>query len=84
MESEACAPEWIAREEAIRERADREGNMWRKVYFGGGSHFRNWLEQFREVYGDGDIEVEEVDPAGLACYERDGERVFRIWAKVPE
>lgn len=84
MEGETCAPEWVTREEAVRERTDEAGTKWRKVYFGGGSHFRSWLEQFKEVYGDGNIELEEVDPTGFACYERDGERVFRIWAKVPE
>mgnify|MGYP006910768081 CR=1 FL=1 len=31
----------MAEEEAIREKIDKEGNRWKKGYFGGGAHFRN-------------------------------------------
>lgn len=71
--------ERMAQEEQVQERVDKQGNKWRKVYFGGGSHFRNWLEQCKEL---GEVEVEEIDPTGFKCYEQDGEKVYRIWVKV--
>jgi hypothetical protein len=71
--------ERMAQEELVQVRIDDEGNKWRKVYFGGGGHFRNWLAQCREL---GEVEVEEVDPAGFKCYEESGEKVYRIWVKV--
>ena len=67
-------------EERVQERIDGNGNRWKKVYFGGGSQFRNWLEQCKEL---GEVEVEEVDPTGFKCYEEDGEKVYRIWVRVP-
>jgi hypothetical protein len=73
-------PERMAEEERVQERADASGNRWRKVYVGGGSHFRSWLEQCREI---GEVEVEEIDPAGFKCYERSGEKLYRIWMKAP-
>lgn len=69
----------MAQEERVQVRVDRDGNKWRKVYFGGGSHFRNWLAQCKEL---GEVEVEEVDSAGFKCYEESGEKVYRIWVKV--
>ncbi len=71
--------ERMAQEELVQKRTDAQGNRWRKVYFGGGSHFRNWLEQCREL---GEVEIEEIDPTGFKCYEQDGEKVYRIWIKV--
>ena len=56
--------ERLAQEELVREKVDEEGNKWMKVYFGGGEHFRNWLEQCREL---GEVEVEEVDSKGLSA-----------------
>ena len=75
--------ERLAREELVRERVDEKGNRWRKVYFGGGAHFRNWLEQCREL---GEVEVEEVDSKGFKCFEEGGEKLYRIWMKeeLPE
>jgi hypothetical protein len=70
--------ERLAREELVRERVDEKGNKWRKVYFGGGAHFRNWLEQCREL---GEVEVEEVDSKGFRCFEESGEKLYRIWMK---
>lgn len=70
--------ERLAREELVREKLDAEGNRWRKVYFGGGAHFRNWLEQCREL---GEVEVEEVDSKGFRCFEESGEKLYRIWMK---
>ena len=71
--------ERIAQEELIREKRDEKGNKWRKVYFGGGAHFRNWLEQCREL---GEVEVEEIDSTGFKCYEESGEKLYRIWMKM--
>ena len=73
--------ERMAQEELVRERTDENGNKWRKVYFGGGAHFKNWLEQCKEL---GEVWVEEVDSAGLKCYEEGGEKLYRIWVKVEE
>jgi len=73
--------ERIAQENLIGERVDEKGNRWRKVYFGGGEHFRNWLEQCQQL---GEVEVEEVDSAGFKCYEEIGEKLYRIWMKVEE
>jgi hypothetical protein len=73
--------ERIAREEQVREKIDEKGIRWRKVYFGGGEHFRNWLEQCREL---GEVEVEEVDSRGFKCFEEAGEKLYRIWVRVEE
>ena len=70
--------ERVAQEELVRERVDEKGNRWRKVYFGGGAHFRNWLEQCREL---GEVEVEEVDSKGFKCFEEGGQKLYRIWMK---
>jgi hypothetical protein len=68
----------LAQEELVKEKVDANGNKWRKVYFGGGAHFRNWLEQCREL---GEVEVEEVDSRGFKCFEEAGEKMYRIWMK---
>ncbi|GAF83966.1 unnamed protein product, partial [marine sediment metagenome] len=69
----------MAEEELIQERIDEEGNRWRKVYFGGGEHFKSWLAQCREL---GQIMVEEADSTGYKCFEEGGEKLFRIWVKM--
>jgi len=71
--------ERIARESEISERIDDQGNRWRKVYFGGGAHFQNWLKQCREL---GEVLVEEISPTGFGCYEETGEKLYRIWMKL--
>lgn len=71
--------ERMAEEELVRERIDEEGNKWSKVYFGGGEHFKNWLEQCREL---GEVMVEEVDSKGYKCFEMAGEKLYRIWVKI--
>jgi len=81
MDDATREQEVIAAEDLIRERVDREGNIWRKVYFGGGPHFRNWLDQTTELRGSENVEVEEADPKGLQCYEQGSEKVYRIWVK---
>ena len=75
--------ERIAQEESIKEKVDAEGNTWKKVYWGGGAHFKNWLEQAQELADamESEIEVEEIEAAGLTCYEQGGEKLYRIWLK---
>jgi hypothetical protein len=79
MSQETEERERLAREELVREKVDASGQRWRKVYFGGGAHFQNWLEQCREL---GEVEVEEVDARGFKCFEEAGERLYRIWMKA--
>ena len=73
--------ERIAEEDLVKERIDEEGNKWEKVYFGGGQHFKNWLEQCEEL---GEVIVEEVDSTGYKCFEDGGEKLYRIWMKAGE
>ena len=73
--------ERMAEEELIKERIDVEGSRWRKAYFGGGQHFKNWLEQCKEL---GEVMVEEVDSTGYKCFEEGGEKLYRIWMKMDE
>ena len=73
--------ERMAEEELFKERIDEEGNRWTKVYFGGGQHFKNWLEQCKEL---GEVMVEEVDSTGYKCFEEGGEKLYRIWMKMNE
>ena len=69
----------MSEEELIKERIDEEGNRWRKAYFGGGQHFKNWLEQCKEL---GEVIVEDVDSTGYKCFEKGGEKLYRIWMKI--
>jgi len=71
--------ERMAEEALVKERIDNEGNRWTKVYFGGGQHFKNWLEQCKEL---GEVLVEEVDSTGFKCFEEGGEKLYRIWMKM--
>jgi len=73
--------ERIDEENLVKERIDEEGNKWEKVYFGGGQHFKNWLEQCEEL---GEVIVEEVDSTGYKCFEDGGEKLYRIWMKAGE
>lgn len=81
MTEEDREEERIAEEDLIRERVDEKGNIWRKVYFGGGAHFRNWLDQTVELCGKANVEVEEIDSRGFKCFEEGGEKMYRIWVK---
>ena len=58
MANEMTIEERMKEENQVREKIDEKGNKWRKLYFGGGAHFRNWLEQCKEIYGEEDVEVE--------------------------
>jgi hypothetical protein len=72
-------PDRMAAEDLVREKTDAQGNKWRKVYFGGGTHFENWLAQCKEL---GEVKVEEVDPTGYECFEASGEKLYRIWMRA--
>ena len=76
---EETIQERIAEEDLVKERIDDEGNRWKKVYFGGGEHFKNWLAQCKEL---GEVMVEEVDSTGYKCFEQSGEKLYRIWMKM--
>lgn len=73
--------ERMAEEERVKELVDENGNRWTKVYVGGGEHFRNWLEQCREL---GEVMVEEIDSTGYTCFRQGGETLYRIWMKMDE
>ena len=73
--------ERMAEEELVKERVDEEGSRWTKIYFGGGQHFQNWLEQSKEL---GEVMIEEVDSTGYKCFEEGGEKLYRIWMKMDE
>jgi len=73
--------ERMAEEEKLIERVDARGVKWKKVYFGGGEHFKNWLAQCREL---GEVEVEEVNSRGYKCFEEAGEKLYRIWLRMEE
>ena len=79
MAIEKNLQERLAEEEKVREKIDENGIKWRKVYFGGGKHFENWLQQCKEL---GEVKVEEVDSTGFKCYEEGCEKLYRIWVKV--
>ncbi|MCW4000733.1 MAG: hypothetical protein NWE93_10875 [Candidatus Bathyarchaeota archaeon] len=57
------------------------GERWVKKYVGGGAHFVNWLEQYKEIYGEVTVEVEEVAASDFSCYKKGKEKMFRIWVK---
>jgi len=71
--------ERMTEEEQVQEKTDAQGIRWRKAYFGGGEHFKNWLSQCKEL---GEVMVEEVDPTGYKCFEEGGETLYRIWVKM--
>lgn len=71
----------MKQEENVKERLDKNGQIWTKKYFGGGTHFLNWLEQYREIYGEDNVEIEEIDPKGYSCFIKGNEKMYRIWVK---
>lgn len=71
----------IRKEEQVLEKRDNQGSRWEKVYFGGGDHFKNWLQQYEEIYGKENIDVEEADPSGFKCFEEGEEVMYRIWVR---
>ena len=81
MDKEITVEERMRQEELVREKTDEQGIAWYKVYFGGGEHYKGWLAQCRELYGEENVMVEEMDPTGFTCFEQGGEKLYRIWAK---
>jgi len=73
--------EIMAREELVKERIDKNGEKWVKKYVGGGAHFLNWLEQYKEVYGERNVDIEEIDSREFSCFEKGNEKMYRIWVK---
>lgn len=73
--------ELLKQEDLVREKIDANGKRWIKKYVGGGLHFFNWLDQYMEVYGEENVEIEEIDPKGFCCFEQGMEKMFRIWIK---
>jgi len=71
--------ERMAEEEQVQEKTDDQGRRWKKAYFGGGEHFKNWLAQCKEL---GEVMVEEVDSTGYKCFEEGGEKLYRIWLRM--
>lgn len=81
MEKETTIEERMRLEELVREKKDEKGVIWHKVYLGGGEHYKGWLVQCKELYGEENIAVEEIDSTGFTCFEKAGEKLYRIWAK---
>jgi hypothetical protein len=74
----------MAEEERVQHKIGPQGKRWRKAYFGGGAHYRNWLAQYIEVYGKENVMTEETDSSGFQCYEESGEKMYRIWVRDRE
>ena len=72
----------IIEEEQVKEKRDTKGNVWRKIYFGGGAHFENWLQQCKEIYGEENLEIEEIHSSDLECFKESGEKQYRIWVRT--
>lgn len=60
--------ESIKQEKNIKEKIDKKGRRWIKVYFGGRQHFKNWLEQCIEINGSKNVKIEEIPFIGSKCY----------------
>ena len=48
MTEKKTISECMNQEQLVLEKLDDQGNRWVKKYVGGGAHFANWLEQYRE------------------------------------
>jgi hypothetical protein len=79
--SEKGPHDLIQQEDLVREKKDLNGEIWVKKYVGGGAHFINWLEQYREIYGEENVRIEEIDSEGFICFKEGKEKMFRIWVK---
>ena len=71
----------MQQENAVQEKTDKNGNVWKKAYFGSGSHFKHWLEQFIEIYGEENIKIEEYPHSDLNCFGDGADTLKRIWVK---
>ena len=82
MTKEMKIEERMKEDNQIREKIDEKGNKWWKLQFGGGAHFRNWLEECKEMYGEEDAEIEEVKSNGFKCFQEGSEKIYRICARI--
>jgi len=82
MNEENTCENTIAQEEQIRERMDRNGIRWRKIYVGGGAHAKNWIQQSEEIYGEDNLQIEEVESSDLQCYKDSSEKRLRVWVRI--
>ncbi len=82
MNEENTCENAIEQEEQIRERMDANGIRWRKIYVGGGAHAKNWIQQSKEIYGEENLQIEEVESPGPKCYEESSEKQLRIWVRI--
>ncbi len=78
--SEEAICTWMEQEEKVRQKII-DGIHWKKMYSGSGEHYKRWLEQYYEVYGQENVMVEEAEVMGLACYQESGGKIYRIWVK---
>lgn len=69
------------KEDLVIEKLDAHGVRWGKKYVGGGVHFDNWLAQYKEVYGEANVEIEGIAAPESSCYRQGGEKLFRVWIK---
>ena len=73
--------ERIQEERLVTEKIDDKGVKWKKVYFGFGKHFQNWLDQMIEIFGEENIEIEKINTKGFKCIEDEMKEIYRIWVK---
>ena len=55
--------------------------MDKEIFWGRRAHFLNWLEQYKEVYGEKNVKIEEIQSKGFNCFEIGNEKMYRIWVK---
>ena len=70
----------LREEERVLKKDNPDGTTWRKIYFGNGAHYKNWLDQCIEIYGEENVQVESIDHSSLPCF-RSNSIVFRIWVR---
>ena len=46
-----------------------------KIYFGGGGHFLNWLEECKE---SGEVSAQDVKSTGYKSFKEGGKKLYRI------
>jgi hypothetical protein len=78
MTKEMTIEERMKEENQVRDKIDEKGGQWRKLHFGGRAHSRNWLEQCKEIYGEEDVEIEEMTPDGFKCFEEGGGNIWNL------
>lgn len=81
MNEENVCENALALEGKITEKVDRDGTRWWKAYAGGGAHADNWIQQYKEIYGEENIQIEEVVSPCLKCYKGSDEKQLRVWVR---